>query len=52
MCPLCLATAAVIAGKATSTGGLAAFVIRKFYPKRPRTKLYTQNKSKENHNGQ
>lgn len=30
MCPMCLATAALIAGSATSTGGLAAIVSRKF----------------------
>ncbi len=30
MCPLCLTTAALIAGSVTSTGGLAAIAIRKF----------------------
>ena len=30
MCPVCLTTAALIAGSVTSTGGLAAIVIRKF----------------------
>ena len=30
MCPMCLATAALIAGSATSTGGFAAIIIRKF----------------------
>jgi hypothetical protein len=30
MCPVCLAAAALIAGKVTSTGGAAAIVIRKF----------------------
>jgi hypothetical protein len=30
MCPLCLTTAALIAGSVTSTGGLAALVIKKF----------------------
>jgi hypothetical protein len=30
MCPVCLATAALIAGSATSTGGLAAMAIKKF----------------------
>ena len=28
MCPVCLATAAIIAGSATGTGGLAALVAR------------------------
>jgi hypothetical protein len=29
MCPVCLATAALIAGSVTSSGGLAALAIRK-----------------------
>ena len=29
MCPLCIASAALIAAKVTSTGGLAAFVAKK-----------------------
>ncbi|MBB5318697.1 hypothetical protein HDF09_003396 [Edaphobacter lichenicola] len=29
MCPVCLATAALIAGSVTSSGGLAAIAIRK-----------------------
>lgn len=30
MCPVCLTTAALIAGSVTSTGGLAAVVVKKF----------------------
>ena len=30
MCPMCIATAVLIAGSVTSTGGLAAIVIKKF----------------------
>ncbi len=30
MCPVCLTTAALIAGSVTSTGGLAAAVMKKF----------------------
>ena len=30
MCPLCITTALLIAGSATSTGGLAAIAIKKF----------------------
>ena len=30
MCPICLTTAALIAGKVTSAGGLAAIAIKKF----------------------
>jgi hypothetical protein len=29
MCPVCLATAALIAGSVTSSGGLAAVIVRK-----------------------
>jgi hypothetical protein len=30
MCPICITTAVLIAGSASSTGGLAAIAIRKF----------------------
>ena len=30
MCPVCVTTAVLIAGSASSTGGLAAIAIRKF----------------------
>jgi hypothetical protein len=30
MCPVCITTAMLIAGSATSTGGLAAIAIKKF----------------------
>ena len=30
MCPVCIATAVLIAGSVTSTGGLAAIAIKKF----------------------
>lgn len=33
MCPFCLATAAIIAGGATGTSGLAAVVVSKFRKK-------------------
>ncbi len=35
MCPVCLATAAIIAGSATGTGGLTALVARQFRRKNP-----------------
>jgi hypothetical protein len=35
MCPVCLTTAALIAGSVTSSGGLAAIAIRKFGSKNP-----------------
>jgi hypothetical protein len=34
MCPVCFTTAALIAGSVTSTGGLAAVVIKKFSVKK------------------
>ena len=33
MCPVCIATAAVLAGSVTGTGGLTAFIARKFLKK-------------------
>jgi hypothetical protein len=33
MCPACIASAALIASGMMSTGGLAAFVVKKFQPK-------------------
>ena len=33
MCPACMATAAAIAVKATSAGGLAALAVKKLLPK-------------------
>lgn len=30
MCPVCIAAAALVVGKATSTGGVAALVVKKF----------------------
>jgi hypothetical protein len=35
MCPMCLTTAALIAGGVTSSGGLAAIAIKKFGGKNP-----------------
>jgi hypothetical protein len=52
MCPACLATAALIAGIATSTGGLTALVVKKFSAKNIPNSIPTQTKSKENDNGQ
>jgi hypothetical protein len=34
MCPVCIATAVVIAGSATSTGGITAFVAQKILRKK------------------
>jgi hypothetical protein len=47
MCPVCLTTAALIAGSVTSTGGLAAIVIKKFGVKSVEDKNPTPTPSKE-----
>jgi hypothetical protein len=47
MCPVCIATAALIATSATSTGGLTAFVVQKFRPKKVVSSAPTQSKEKE-----
>jgi len=35
MCPVCIATAAVIAGSATSTGGIGAFFVTRILRRKP-----------------
>jgi hypothetical protein len=50
MCPVCLATAAIIAGSATGTGGLTAlvaFTLRKTSPENP----FPTTVKKEDHDG-
>jgi hypothetical protein len=37
MCPVCIATAAIIAGSATSTGGIGAFVATRILRKKPKS---------------
>ena len=39
MCPFCLATAAVIVGSATGTGGLTAFVATTIFKRKKREKF-------------
>jgi hypothetical protein len=46
MCPFCIATAAMIAGSATGTGGVAALVAGVFV-KRNKRKLLPQNEAEE-----
>ena len=48
MCPFCLATAAVIAGSATGTGGVTALVAGVFL-KRNKRKLLPHNEAEEVH---
>ncbi len=52
MCPACMVTAALIVGSAISTGGAAAFALKKFRTKYPAEKISAQRKAKENHDGQ
>jgi hypothetical protein len=50
MCPVCLATAAIIAGSATGTGGLTALVARTIRRKSRNTPT-TMNAKKEDSHG-
>jgi hypothetical protein len=55
MCPVCIATAALIAGSTTSTGGLAVLIAKKFRSKKPANEVPKQDKvekAKENRHGQ
>jgi hypothetical protein len=51
MCPLCISTAALIAGSVTSTGGLAAIVIKKFGVKNAVDHNPAPAPTKEDHHG-
>jgi hypothetical protein len=48
MCPVCIATAALIAASATSTGGLSAIVAKKFRSQAHAEVLPAQPEPKEN----
>jgi len=50
MCPFCLATAAVIAGSATGTGGVTAFIAGTIL-KRRKLKIVPQREPEEVHHG-
>lgn len=50
MCPFCLASAAVIAGSATGSGGLTAFVVGAML-KRNKRKILRQNQPEEVNHG-
>jgi hypothetical protein len=50
MCPFCLATAAVIAGSATGTGGVTAFLAGAIM-RRNKRKLLPQNEAEEVNHG-
>jgi hypothetical protein len=51
MCPVCIATAAIIAGSATGTGGLTALVVGKFRKRRLASKFHEQTEAEEVHDG-
>ena len=51
MCPACITTAALIASSASSAGGLAALVVKKFRTKSVTEIVPAQIQSKENHDG-
>ena len=51
MCPVCIATATVIAGSATGTGGITAFVTAKILRKQtPAHKPQEENHGNSNSN--
>jgi hypothetical protein len=52
MCPACLAAAALIAGGAISTGGVAALAVKKLWKNKIINGNDAQNKGKEICNGQ
>jgi len=49
MCPVCIATAAIIAGSATSTSGITAFVAQKILRKKKPTASNNQEVNHGNH---
>ena len=51
MCPVCLTTAAVIAGSATGSGGLAAFITRIFRRSRSGPNIPAAPLHQEDHHG-
>jgi hypothetical protein len=51
MCPICLTTAALIAGSVISTGGLAAIVVKKFGVKNVANNHSVSRPSEENCHG-
>ena len=51
MCPVCIATAVLIAGKVTSTSGITAMAIKKFGEKNAADHNSNPTASKENHHG-
>jgi hypothetical protein len=52
MCPVCIATVALIAGSAASTGGLTALVFKKSGARNNAHEIPIQSEAKEDRNGQ
>ncbi len=52
MCPACLAAAALIAGAAVTSSGVAALAVKKFWTKNLVNHNVGQNQGKEIRNGQ
>ena len=52
MCPVCLATAAIIAGSAAGTGGLTALVAHTIRRKTPDNAIPANPKKEESHGHQ
>ncbi len=51
MCPFCLATAAIIAGSATGTGGVAAVIANKFRKRKSTKEISAEIETKEERYG-
>lgn len=51
MCPVCLATAAIIASSATGTGGLTALVAGRFRKRKPMKDFPEHINTKEDRHG-
>ena len=51
MCPVCIATAAIIAGSATGTGGMAALVVSTFRKRTSASEFLKTTETKEDRHG-
>jgi hypothetical protein len=51
MCPMCIASAALIAGSIVTTGGLSALVLKKAVTGKSAGNIPTNSPSTEDHNG-
>lgn len=51
MCPVCIAAAAMVVGKATTTSGLAFLSFKKLFPRKIGNQTPAPNPTKEVRNG-